>query len=80
MPGTWRVHVIRECVQAAGIRCRVRERDLYSLQDEQRRAVLDATLAERTDLPVVLVGGTVACAGGIVLDDIVAAAQGTKRD
>lgn len=80
MPGAWRVHVIHESVRAAGVECRVRECDLYSLQDEQRRAVLDAMLAEGTDLPAVLVGGTVACTGGIVPDEIVAVAlrvQGT---
>lgn len=76
MPAAWRVHVISERLKAEGIDAVVLEKDIYALQGDDRKAVLDAMVRDRVDLPMVLVGGVVASAGGLDLDAIVRAASG----
>lgn len=75
MPSTWRVHVISERLRAEGIVAGVCERDLYSLVDAERHAVLDVMIAEHADPPMVVVGGTVACFGDLDLDAVVRVAK-----
>lgn len=76
MPATWRVHVISERLKAEGIDAVVLEKDVYALQGDDRKAVLDAMVRDGADLPMVLVGGVVASAGDLDLDAIVRAASG----
>lgn len=75
MPSAWRVHVISERLRAEGIAAAVRECDLYALVDAERHAVLDVMIAERADPPMVVVGGTVACTGGLDLEAVVRVAR-----
>jgi hypothetical protein len=75
MPGTWRAHVIAERLKEAGIQATVMESDVFVLEGDERRAVLDAVVAEHADFPMVLVGGVVACHGGIDLDTVMSVAE-----
>lgn len=75
MPSAWRVHALSERLRAEGIAAAVRECDLYALVDAERHAVLDVMIAEHADPPMVVVGGTVACFGGIDADAVVQVAK-----
>lgn len=77
MPSTWRAHVIEEHLQASGISATVVERDIYALSGDERHAVLDAMVREGADAPMVVVGGRVACTGGI---DLEAVLEATRAD
>jgi hypothetical protein len=79
MPGTWRVRVIEERLRSEGIRSAVVERDIYSLQDKERHAVLDVMVGEHADLPMVVVDGVVACCDGFDLDAVVRVAREAGR-
>ena len=50
-------------------------RDIYTLVDIERHAVLDAMLREQAEPPMALVEGVVACVGGYDIDAILAAAR-----
>ena len=76
MPGTWRAHVIAERLKEAGLAATVFESDVFVLEGDERRAVLDAVVAEHADFPMVLVDGVVACHGGIDLDKVMSVAEG----
>ncbi|MBN2848024.1 MAG: hypothetical protein JXP72_06195 [Coriobacteriia bacterium] len=75
MPGTWRAHVIAERLKAAGIPATVMESDVFVLEGDERRAILDAVVAEHADFPMVLVDGIVACHGGIDVDAVMSVAE-----
>ena len=70
MPSAWRVHAISGRLCAEGFTAEVRERDLYSLLDAERHAVLDAMVLQQAELPMVVVNGTVACFGSLDLDAV----------
>ena len=78
MPGTWRAHVIAERLRTEGLSAEVMERDLYSLVDVERHAVLDAMIVRQAEPPMVVVNGVVACFAGIDLDAIVSTAREAK--
>jgi len=75
MPATWRAHVIEERLRAEGLRAEVTERDVYSLVDVERHAVLDVMIAEHAEPPMVVVDGVVACYGELDLDAVVRVAR-----
>ena len=75
MPDSWRAHVIVSLLFAEGIPAEVVLRDLYTLVDAERHAVLDAMLREQAEPPMALVEGVVACVGGYDIDAILAAAR-----
>jgi len=75
MPDSWRAHVIASLLFAEGIPTEVVLRDLYTLVDAERHAVLDAMLREQAEPPMALVEGVVACVGGYDIDAILAAAR-----
>ena len=75
MPSAWRVHVISERLRGEGIPAAVIEKDLYSLVDDERHAVLDIMVSQQADPPMVVVGGVVACFGGLDLDAVVRTAR-----
>ena len=75
MPDSWRVHVIASLLSADGIAAEIVLRDIYTLVDIERHAVLDAMLRERAEPPMAIVEGVVACVGGYDIDAILAAAR-----
>ena len=78
MPDSWRAHVIASRLEAAGIPVVVVLRDLYTLADVERHAVLDAMLQKQAEPPMVIVDGVVACGGGYDIDAVLAAARGAR--
>lgn len=80
MPGAWRAHVIEEKLRQHGIAAAVRETDIYSLDGDERTAVLDAVVRQFADFPMVVVGGRVACFNGIDPGAVLAAAVGSGCD
>lgn len=75
MPSAWRVRAMFERLSAEGFTAEVQERDLYSLLDVERHAVLDAMVIHQAELPMVVVDGTVACFGSLDLDAVVRVAR-----
>ena len=75
MPDSWRAHVIASLLFTEGIPTEIVLRDLYTLVDAERHAVLDAMLREQAEPPMVIVEGVVACAGGYDIEAVLAAAR-----
>jgi DNA-directed RNA polymerase subunit H (RpoH/RPB5) len=71
MPSAWRVNAVDERLRREGLNASVTERDLYSLVDAERHAVLGAMVVRQAELPMVVVNDVVACFGDIDLDVIV---------
>ena len=68
-----RLQVLESYLRERGIEARIVEVDLGDLAEEERTAVIDRMVAG-SDLPMVLVQGRVACADGVDLRAIAAAA------
>ncbi|MCL4078119.1 hypothetical protein MX659_00630 [Coriobacteriia bacterium Es71-Z0120] len=67
--------MIQARLETEGIEAAVDERGLFELADEDRHAALDAMVAFGAEPPFVLVGGELACSGGIDTHAIVEVAR-----
>ena len=72
--------MVGERLRREGLTAAVMERDLYSLVDVERHAVLDAMVVRQADPPMVVVNGVVACFGGIDLNAVVRVAREVTAD
>jgi len=72
--------VVGERLRREGLTAAVMERDLYSLVDAERHAVLDAMIVRQAEPPMVVVNGVVACFGDVDLDAVVRVAREVSGD
>lgn len=81
MPVPWRLHVLEERLRReVGERFVIESVDLYGLTPMEQHVAIDAIITTRTDFPVVLADGEVACLGDIDAEAIVTAVAARLAD